>query len=129
MIGRFLPIGCCLLLGTIGALHAQTLVQVTAGTGSTFEFIGQGFSIPSAGPFLVTGFNYFSDAPGVTPTAQGKLYLFSAPYTGTPAGLAVGLPNLLAVSSVASGGKFAFSPGLLCKATRPTTSSAIPTSL
>jgi len=108
---RFLPI-VCLLLGIVGALGAQTLVEVTAGTGSNTQFLGQAFTIPGAGPWLVTGFNYFSDAPGVTPTAQGKLYLFSAPYTGTPAGLTAGLPNLLAVSSAASGGKFTFSPGV-----------------
>jgi hypothetical protein len=115
---RFLPIGC-LLLGTIGALHAQTLVEVTAGIGSTSLFLGQAFTIPGAGPWSVTSFNYFSDTPGVTPAAQGKLYLFSAPYTGTPAGLTVGLPNLLAVSSVASGGKFTFSPGVTLQGNTP----------
>lgn len=99
------------LTALAGVLPAQIIVQNVDGpsvSGAGFYF-GQAFTTPAGGPWVMTSFNYFSDAPAVTPTASGKLYVFTAPYTGTPAGLNASLPNLIGVSSGISSGSFIFS--------------------
>jgi PEP-CTERM motif len=67
--------------------HGDTLATVTGGTqpiGASL-YVGQSFSVFGSGSYTDISFNFY--APGLDPYAIGTGYLFSAPYTGTPAGL------------------------------------------
>jgi len=101
-----------LLAGTLGA--QTTIVEYTAGTATSGAgfFFGQPFTVPAGGIRLMTAFHYFTNFPATTPAAVGKLYIFTAPYAGTPNGLNSALPNLIGVSSSVSGGQFLFSPAV-----------------
>ncbi len=75
--------------GTLVLTAQPSIVINTAGTtpGGGGSYYGESFTTPGGGPWTNITFSFFSDQ-GVTPTAAGTAYLFTVPYTGTPAGLA-----------------------------------------
>jgi hypothetical protein len=67
--------------------RADTLSQYTAGTaGDSGGYYGQGFAVSGSGTYNNIAFSFLSSAGA--PFAQGTAYIFSSPYTGTPADLA-----------------------------------------
>lgn len=74
---------------------------------SLLSYFGQSFTVSAAGAYnnITMNFwiNYFD------PVASGNLYLFTAEYDGTPAGLAA---SAYAGKATASGGIYTFAPSL-----------------
>lgn len=72
------------LLSSLAAAHADTLAENTsAGSGLNPGFYGVGFTVAGTGAFDNIAFSF-----GPNAYAVGTGYIFSAPYTGTPNGLA-----------------------------------------
>lgn len=95
--------------------RASTLAQETAGTGTQAgaQWVGQSFTIVGSGNYNDIAFNFYTS--GSTPYAIGTGYLFSAPYTGTPAGLSSSDPDYLG-SATASGGFYSFGSSVVLTA-------------
>jgi len=97
---------------------AQTILQVTSGTGSATEWFGQSFTTPAGGPWNHITFNFFStpasgSTPASTPAAAGTAFLLTQEYLGTPAALSSSTPGFLASSVSISGGAYVFAPNVL----------------
>jgi hypothetical protein len=103
-----------LLLASSFYAKADTLIQITSGTGQSAAFgdWGQSFTIPGNGQFDNITFNFF-DSQG-HPLAGGNGYLFSSPYIGlasalSPDILTFQLPSFLGFAN-SSGGVYSFLP-------------------
>ncbi len=87
---------------------------VEFGVGSTGSGFGggpgQSVTTPAGGPWTNIAFNFYDRSTGAA-QAVGNVYLFDAPYTGTPQALSVSTPGLLGVGS-ASGSVYLFPPSL-----------------
>ncbi len=113
-----------LLLALTGApATAQVVEQSTAGT-STFQpggnfFLGWTFTTPTGGPWNNITLTIYTTAatpkaPASGPEALGSAFLFTQPYTGTPAGLSGSTPpGFVASSSSLSGGAYVFPASLV----------------
>jgi hypothetical protein len=87
---------------------AAIITEYTAGAAQVLgEFPGQSFTTPAGGPWNQITFNFFSDIPATNPSAAGTLYLFTAPYAGSPNGLNALLPDLVATAG-SGGGVYTF---------------------
>jgi hypothetical protein len=99
------------------AARADTLVQVTSGSGSTDSFAGQSVTTPSGGPFNNLSFNFFDPSSG-NPLADGTLFLLSKEYSSsesandTPANLSSSTPGFIAQSTGITGGVYQFDPSV-----------------
>lgn len=91
--------------------HADTVAGFTVGTTSIGapNYLGESFFAGGFGTFDNIAFNFFT--PTGADYAIGTGYLFSTPYTGTPAGLNSSDPGFLG-SAVAAGGAYTFSPAV-----------------
>jgi len=111
MKSRFL-----LVVFAAGALLARagTIVQYTAGTtpGSGLAW-GESLMTPVGGPWNNITFNFYSDAPAVTPAAAGNAFLLTQEYLGTPAALSSSTPGFLAESVSNAGGVYTFNSGVV----------------
>ena len=98
------------LSATVTLAPAQTILQVTSGTGTAGpEYFGQSFTTPSGGPWNSITFNFYSTpAPVSTPAAAGTAFLLTEEYLGTPAALSSSTPGYLAQSTSISGGVYVF---------------------
>jgi PEP-CTERM motif-containing protein len=86
--------------------HGATLAEFTGGTGSLnlSTYDGQAFLVLGSGSYTDITFNFFT--PASSPYAVGTAYLFSTPYTGTPAALS-SAPGYIG-SAAASNGVYSF---------------------
>ena len=104
-------VGLILLL-TASISQAVVIDQFTGGTVLATAVFGESFTTPSGGPWTGIQFNFYSDAPPVTPNAAGNAWLLTQEYLGTPTGLSTGTPGFLAEAVIISGGKHIFNPSV-----------------
>lgn len=98
--------------------EATTIASYTAGMdppSNPAEF-GESFTTPTGGPWDALTFNFFADAPAVTPEASGTAFLLSQEYLGTPGNLSSSTPGYIAESDSISGGVYLFAPGVTINA-------------
>jgi autotransporter-associated beta strand protein len=109
-------LGCALALFALAnpATRADIVASNTAGTFSdpTSIYIGQSFTTAAGAKETNITFNFFSNSPATTASANGVGFLLSAPYTGTPNNLSSSTPGFLGQAN-ASGGVFTFSPNVV----------------
>ena len=96
----------------LAQIHADTIVENTAGLSINTFFPGNSLTTSLGGAWDTITFNWFSDAPGNTPTAFGTLFLLSQEYSGTPQDLSSATPGFLAESQSTSGGLYTFDPSM-----------------
>lgn len=80
-----------------GPAAAQVLTEYRAGASQASAgtyYLGQSFTIPTAGSFNGFTFNFYSNANN-TAVAPGTLFLYNAAYTGTPTQLGTPSASLL----------------------------------
>lgn len=99
---------------TAPAACAATIVSYTAGMDPPSDpaYFAESFTTPSGGPWNSITFNYYADAPAVTPEAIGDAFLLSSEYLGTPGALSSVTPGFVAESTSISGGKYVFDPSV-----------------
>jgi hypothetical protein len=105
-----LPIA--ITLAPIVETGAETIAENTVGLSSNTFFPGNSMTTPLGGGWNTIIFNWFSDAPGTTPTAFGTLFLLTQDYLGTPQDLSSATPGFLAQSQSTSGGLYGFDPAV-----------------
>jgi hypothetical protein len=108
---KTLLVGVMLLL-TASISQAVVINQFTGGTVPATAVFGESFTTPSGGPWTGIQFNFYSDAPAVTPTAGGNAWLLTQEYLGMPSALSTSTPGFLAESVSVLGGKHIFSPSV-----------------
>jgi hypothetical protein len=103
-IRAILAVGLLLFAGAFA--HADTIAEFMGGTGALnlTTYDGQAFLVLGSGTYTDISFNFYSPTGDVY--AIGTAYLFSSPYTGTPAGLSSASGAL--GSANASGGVYSF---------------------
>jgi hypothetical protein len=94
--------------------HGDTIAEFTGGTGAInlTTYDGQSFLVLGSGSYTNISFNFYD--PSGDPYAIGTAYLFSIPYSGTPAGLSSAAGAL--GSATASNGTYAFSSAVILTA-------------
>lgn len=108
-------ISAVLFLSTL-VCHADTLDQQTSGTNPNASgFFGQNFVVTGSGSYTDITFSFYAYPSTSTPYALGVGYLFSSPYSGTPAGLSSAADNLLG-SAAAINGAYSFGSSVVLSA-------------
>jgi len=102
-----------LLISSLVA-HADVISKSTSGPYTNVAaYVGQSFLVYGTGTYDDISFNFIS--PTSSPYALGTGYLFSTPYTGSPADLSATTTGLLG-TAVASDGLYTFSPSVTLEA-------------
>jgi hypothetical protein len=90
--------------------YGDTIAQFNGGTGAInlTTYTGQSFLVLGTGSYTNIAFNFYD--PSGNPYAIGTAYLFSMPYSGTPANLKSAVGTL--GSATALSGTYAFGTGV-----------------
>jgi len=102
-----------LMFGAAGRSEADILAQFTAGLeGPADQYVGQSVTTTPGGPFDNITFNFYSNVPATTPSANGDLFILTMEYLGAPSGLSNSTPGFLAESTGVTGDVYQFASSL-----------------
>ena len=114
-------LGMALTCGLVKAAPID-IVSNTSGTmaNGNAAYVGQAFTTAATGgPWDDIALSFYSnEGPATAFYSQGDLFLFSTPYTGTPAGLSTSVTGFIAeaLASNISGGMWVFNPSVTLQA-------------